>query len=319
MHRLMQFCVWLVVAACSPTAGSTSGGLDRAVAHSLVGLGWTALEQGALAEADAAFGRALLMSNASSGTEDCSLRAESLRGRASVAFERGAYADASRGYRRAGEALRSDAQPQAIALLLDRAWLACSRGEDPRAEGLLVEAERRLQSNAVQASLRGALHATWAELKRRQCDYKAAHRHAARAAMLASETLSEHPRRASVLAIAARVHTARSELAAAERSARGALQILRTRGLPESHPRFSEVYVALGELQAARGHWGAAEREFELALEERQARVGHDHSALEEILVGLAGVYEATQRATEAACMHDRLAEVRGRGASVSA
>ncbi|MEM6292638.1 MAG: tetratricopeptide repeat protein [Myxococcota bacterium] len=298
--------------APSPTAASTSGGLDRAVAHSLVGLGWTALEQGRLAESDAAFGRALLMSNGSSRAEDVSLRSESLRGRAAVAFERGAYLDAERGYRRAAEALRPDAQRQAIALLLDRAWLACARGEDPRAEGLLVEAERRLQSKASLASLRGALHVTWAELKRRQCDFKAAHRHAQRAVLLTTEALAEHPRRASVLAVAARIHTARSEHAAAERCARAALQILRTRGLGEFHPRFSEVYLALAELQVARGHWGAAEREFELALSEREARVGPEHPALDEVLEGLAGVYEATQRTREAAGVYARLDAIRG-------
>lgn len=289
--------------APSPTETATSGGLDRAVAHSLVGLGWTLFEQGRLADADAAFSRAIMLASLTGSSEDSSLRAEALRGRGTVSYESGREGEAERLYRRASEVALPSEAPQSVALLLDRAWLACRAGEDPRAEGLLVEAERRLRSLSGQLSLSGALHAVWAELRRRQCNYKDAHKHAQRAVVLAGEALSEHPRRASVLALASRVHAARSELAAAERYARRAMHLLRGRGLPETHPRFAEVQLALAELHFARGQCGAAERAYTSALEIREATLGAEHPALAEILEGLQGVFEATGRS-------DRVAEI---------
>ncbi|MCR9164370.1 MAG: tetratricopeptide repeat protein [Nannocystaceae bacterium] len=301
--------------APSPTETTTSGGLDRAVAHSLVGLGWTLFELGRFGDADASFGRAVMLASASAGGEDASLRAEALRGRGTVALETGREAEAERQYRRASEApLPADA-PQGVALLLDRAWLACGLGEDPRAEGLLVEAERRLrgagQQLGAQPSLTGAWHAVWAELSRRQCNYRDAHKHVQRAVVLAGEVLAEHPRRASVLALASRVHTARSELAAAERYARRAMQLLRGRSLPDTHARYAEVQVALGELHVARGQFGAAEQAFRSALEIREGIVGPEHRSLDEILEGLCGVYEATGRLDDAANMQRRREGIR--------
>lgn len=296
--------------APSPTETSTSGGLDRAVAHSLVGLGWTLFERGCLGEADASFGRAIMLASLAGGPEDASLRAEALRGRGTVAAESGHDAEAERHYRRAAEvALPADA-PQAIALLLDRAWLACRNGADPRAEGLLVESERRLRALPGQISLNGAQHAVWAELRRRQCNYKDAHRHAQRAVVLAGEVLAEHPRRASILALASRVHTARSEFAAAERYARRAMHLLRGRSLPEDHPRFAEVQLALAELHAARGQWGAAEQAFLAALEVRESALGPAHPGIDEILEGLSGIYEATGRSDDRDAIRSRRSSV---------
>ncbi len=292
--------------APSPKENATSGGLDRAVAHSLVGLGWTLFELGRVADADAAFGRALMLASLSGGPEDTSLRAEALRGQGTVAFELGRYADADRCYRRAADAPLACDTPQSIALLLDRAWLACTCGEDPRAEGLLVEAERRLRNSPSHVSLVGALHAVWAELRRRQGNDKEAHKHSQRAVVLAEEALAEHPRRASVLALAARVHVSRSELTAAERYGRRALELLRGSGLPQTHARFAEVSIAMGELHAARGHWGAAEEAFRTALEVRESRLGPEHPELDEILEGLTGVYEATGRTAEQADLQQR-------------
>ena len=302
--------------APSPHETTTSGGLDRAVAHSLVGLGWTLFERGRFAESDAAFGRALMLASLSGGSEDASLRAESLRGRGSVAFEQGRYDDAQRLYRRAAEGPMTADAPQAVALLLDRAWLACSQGNDPRARGLLVEAERRLRGQPGQLSLTGALHAVWAELERRECNFKDAHRHAQRAIVLADDVLPEHPRRASVLALASRVHTARSEFAPAERYARRALQLVRSRNLDPDHPRRAEVNVALAELHVGRGQWGAAERSFLEALEHRESRLGTEHPSLAEVLEGLLGVYQATRRTAEADAMQQRRDALRQPGAT---
>ncbi len=292
--------------APSPRENPTSGGLDRAVAHSLIGLGWTLFELGRIEDADASFSRALMLASLSGSPEDASLRAESLRGQGTVASELGRYADADRCYRRAADAPLAGDAPQAIALLLDRAWLACTCGEDPRAEGLLVEAERRLRTLPEHVSLVGALHAVWAELRRRQGNDKDAHKHSQRAVVLTEEALAEHPRRASVLALAARVHVSRSELTAAERYGRRAMDLLRGSGLPQTHPRFAEVAVAMGELHAARGHWGAAEEAFRSALEVRQTLLGLEHPALDEILEGLARVFEATGRLDEQADLQQR-------------
>lgn len=297
----------------SPTESPTSGGLDRAVAHSLVGLGWTLFERAHLEDADAAFCRAAMLASLGGGAEDASLRAESLRGRATIAFETGREEEAARLYRRASEVPLSSAVPQSVAVLLDRAWLSCILGEDPRAEGLLVEAERRLRGLPGRLALNAALHAAWAELMRRQCNYKGAHKHVQRAVLLAGEALAEHPRRASVLSLAARIHVARSELAAAERYARRAMQLLRGRDLPCDHPRFAEVHLALGELQIARGQWGAAEQSLEAALDIREGRVGRDHPSTREIREGLCGVFEATGRTEQAEAARQRLGELRGR------
>lgn len=300
--------------APSPKQNPTSGGLDRAVAHSLVGLGWTLFELGRLADADASFGRALMLASTSSGSEDASLRAESLRGQGTIAFESGRYADADRCYRRAADAPLAGDTPQTIALLLDRAWLASTCGEDPRAEGLLVEAERRLRTLPGHVSLLGALYTVWADLRRRQGNDKDAHKHSQRAVVLAEEALSEHPRQASVLALAARVHVSRSELTAAERYGRRAMELLRGSGLPLTHPRFAEASLAMAELHAARGHWGAAEEAFRRALENRESRLGAEHPELDEILAGLAGVLGATGRAAEQAELEQRRDGLRASG-----
>ncbi len=296
--------------APSPHESPTSGGLDRAVAHSLVGLGWTLFELGRYADAEAAFGRALMLASSSDGTEDAALRGEALRGQGTTAFETGRYTDADRCYRRAADALRADGAPPMISLLLDRAWLACVRGQDPRAEGLLLEAQRRLRADPGHLGFVGSLHCAWAELRRRQGNERDAHKHAQRAVVLAAEALAEHPRHASVLALAARVHVTRSELSAAERYGRRAIALLRASGLPQTHPRFAEVSIAMGELHAARGEWGAAEEAFVAALAVREMRVGTDHPALEEIFDGLRAVFEATGRSAEQA---DRLRAGGGR------
>jgi uncharacterized protein HemY len=66
--------------------------------------------------------------------------------------------------------------------------------------------------------------------------------------------------------------------------------------------------VALGELQVARGQWGAAEASFQEALEHREARLGVDHPWLDEVLEGLLGVYQATGRPADATAIEQRRA-----------
>ncbi len=296
--------------APSPGSAPTSGGLDRAVAHSLVGLGWTLLEVGRYADADAQFARALMLSSSApqtAGGDDGALRAEALRGRAAVLAAQGRYDAAAGIYRQARTALARRDTPQAIALSIDGAWLACLRGDSAQAEVGLAQAAAGLEAHPQLLSLRSTLHLVRAELRRRQERYKDAHREAQRAIGLVADGAREHPRRAAILAVASRIHTARSEFTAAERCARRALQVLRTMVSGSEHPKLSDGYVALGELHAARGQWGAAEHDFRTALALREGTLGESHPELADPLQGLAGICEATARDDEARTYRARL------------
>ena len=57
---------------------------------------------------------------------------------------------------------------------------------------------------------------------------------------------------ASILAVAARLHVARSELHEAERLARRSLSLVET-SLGAEHPRSAEAYLALADEVNARG------------------------------------------------------------------
>jgi hypothetical protein len=117
---------------------------------------------------------------------------------------------------------------------------------------------------------------------------------------------------AGILAVAARLHAARSEPAEAERAARQSLALLETSLGPE-HPRMSDGYLALGEAQLARGRLGAAERSISLALALRQQAVGVEHPELGEILEAQVAVLRASSREDEAQPLLDRVARLRER------
>lgn len=308
--------------APSPAAAATSGGLDRAVAYSLLGLGWTVYERGDYEEARGLFQRAQVIAS-SPGSELAKERprptsplvVEILRGQAAVEMTLGNYPGAAALYAQArGYLLDHDAPVQAAALAIDLGWLArsCERFDD--AEEAYADVARALERRPEgMSTIACALHESLAELRRRQGRLREAHREAQRAATLADKCLGpEHPRRASVLAITSRIHTARSEFAEAERSARKCLQVLRA-ALGDAHPRLADGYVALGEVHLRRGQFGAAEQAFTRALELREATLGLEHPELVEVLEAKKEVLRATMREDEAGEAARRAKAIRAR------
>jgi LuxR family maltose regulon positive regulatory protein len=99
-------------------------------------------------------------------------------------------------------------------------------------------------------------------------------------------------RRYYAIALLAELHALRGELREAERLAREALEVARTRRL-EEHPSTEQAHVALGAVLHARGELDAAEEQFERAAS--LARRGGDRAEHAHVLVWLARV-RARQR-----------------------
>jgi len=320
-----------------PATATTSGGLDRAVAYSLLGLGWTIYERGRYDEARHCFERARMIATrlaaapATPGPRGASnegLWVEVLRGQAAVSVTLGEYEQARVLYAEAER--RSDGPEAAVetvetvqraALLVDMSWLARCRQRYDEAEALgraaLEELERTHEGTAAIAS---ALHESLAELRRRQGRTREGQRHVREAQELAGRCLGpEHPRMAGILAVAARLHAARSEPAEAERTARQSVVLLEA-SLGAEHPRMSDAQLALGEAQLARGRLGAAERSLGRALALRQQAVGPDHPELAEILDAQIAVLRASSRDDEIPPLLERAARLRvGLGAGLGA
>ncbi len=304
-----------------PATASTSGGLDRAVAHSLLGLGWTVYERGAYDEARRCFERARMIASrlaaapGGPGSREAShegLWVEVLRGQAAVEVTLGEYESARALYaeaeRHAGEI---EEVAQRAALLVDMSWLARCRQRYDEAEAYgraaLEQLERADEGTIAVAS---AVHESMAELRRRQGRAREGQRHAREAHELASRALGpEHPRMAGLLAVEARLHAARSEPAEAERLARQSAALLEA-SLGAEHPRMAEALLALGEAQLLRGRLGAAERSLARALELREP-VGVDHPELAEILEAQIAVLRASSREDEAQPLIERVALLR--------
>ena len=207
-----------------------------------------------------------------------------------------------------------DGLVQRAALAIDLGWSARCREHFEEAqiayEEVLQAIDRREDGMSTIAC---ALHESLAELRRRQGRTREAHREIQRAAALADTCLgAEHPRRAAILAIASRVHTARSEFPEAERCARKCLQLLRGL-LGHDHPRLADGYVALGEVHLGRGQFGAAEQAFARALELRESMLGANHPELVEVLEGRVAVLRATMREDEATDAERRAEAIRER------
>lgn len=310
-----------------PALASTTGGLDRAVAYSLLGLGWTVYERGAYEEARGLFMRASIIASAAGVGDDESdrrgrlrntsaLAVETLRGKAAVEMTLGNYARAAELYREAKALIGEDDGHgiQEAALAIDLGWLARCLERFDEAEACYGKVLRNLdQREDGTSTIACALHESLAELRRRQGRHREAHREAQRAAALADRCLgAEHPRRAAILAIASRIHSARSEYAEAERSARKCLQMLRA-GLGRSHPRLADGWVALGEAHLGRGQFGAAEQAFARAMELRESILGREHPELIEVLEGKVAVLRATAREAEAGAAEARAEAIRQR------
>lgn len=314
-----------------PAAVSTTGGLDRAVAYSLLGLGWTVYERGRYSAARKFFDRAAVVA-ASVGDGDgvdpwaraktsAGLQVEILRGRAAVAVTLGDYAEADELYARAQTMLDAAEDPlQVAALDID---IGSLRRLQRRFDGA-DEAYRRAldgitQAKEGRATIACALYESIAELRRRQGRLRDAQREIRRALELADDCLgAEHPRVAAILNVSARVLAARSEHVDAERSARRSLTLMRA-GLGRAHPRFADGFVALGEVQLGRGQLGAAEQTFARALGLRESTLGADHPELVEILEGQAAVFRATSRPEEAEAALARAAALAPRAGSAAA
>lgn len=302
-----------------PATVSTSGGLDRAVAYSLLGLGWTIYERGDYEEARRCFDRAGMIATRVAASSKAQIAAseglwiEVLRGQAAVAVTLGEYASAVTLYQEAEQ--RSEAneeQVQRAALLVDMVWLARCRRRYPEAEQLarraLEEFNRAPDGTAAIAS---ALHESLGELRRRQGRARDGLRHIREAEQIAARCLGpEHPRMAGILAVSARLLVERSELSEAERDARHCLALFEA-GLGKGHSRMSDGYVALGEVQLARGQLGAAGKSFEQALTVREKALGAEHPELGEILEGQIAVLRASSREEEAQPLLARLARIR--------
>lgn len=282
--------------APSPAVAVTSGGLDRATAQSLLGLGWSRYEQAEYSDASEMFSRAHLIAVAAQG--GMGLRSEILRGQAAIAMTRGSISEAFGLHVQAQRlALERDSALAKASLRIDASWFSrvCRRYAD--AEIALIDAARSLDSPLEGVPIiRCTLHEQAAELRRAQGRVRDAHREITQALALAERHLgAEHPRRASMLALASRIHTLRAEYPDAERWVRQALNILRATLRPD-HPRFALAYIAVAEVHLARGHLGAAEEAFGKARSIRAAAFGPEHPEMIEILDGLAAVYRATGR-----------------------
>lgn len=295
--------------APSPAVVTTSGGLDRATAYSLLGLAWTRYERGDYDEASELFARASLVATGAQGGPG--LRVEILRGQAAIEMTQGAYSSAASLYAQAqGILLDRDASVMAASLTVDLGWLARSCRRFADAEQAYATAAAMLE-RPLEGSLpvRATLHENLAELRRLQGRVREAHREVGQALALAEKSLGpEHPRRASILAVASRIHTMRGDYTEAERCARNALLILRAAVRPR-HPRLAQGHVALAELHLARGQYGAAEQAFGEALGIREEAFGPEHPELLEIVEGLSAVLRATGR-DDAAEAQQRRAQV---------
>lgn len=314
-----------------PATASTSGGLDRAVAYSLLGLGWTIYERGQYDEARRCFERARMIATrlaaaptSGEGPRSAAsdgLWVEVLRGQAAVWVTLGEYDQAQVLYAEADARSKGGDEPvQRAALLVDMSWLARCRQRydeaDAIARSALEEVER---ANEGVAAIASALHESLAELRRRQGRARDGQRHIREAQDLAARCLgAEHPRMAGILAVAARLHAARSESVEAERVAQQSLALLETT-LGSEHPRMSEAHLALGEAQLARGRLGAAERSVGLALALRQRTMGTDHPELGEILDAQVAVLRAASRDDEVQPVLERLARLHARLAAAPA
>jgi tetratricopeptide (TPR) repeat protein len=303
-----------------PAALPTSGGLDRAVAYSLLGLGWTLFERARYPEARASFERARLVANLAGHVREphargASLHVEILRGRAAIEVALGHYDAARQLYEDARQVAEgSEGNTQRAALAIDLGWLARCAGRHDEADAAYAIAAAALSGGeppgtpGVESTgtIACALHESLAELRRRQGRTRDAAKEIQRASTLAEQCLGvEHPRVASIEAIASRIHTARSDWAEAERCARRCLTILRA-GLGADHPRCAEGWVALGELHLARAQHGAAEHAFAEALRLRETAFGPAHPELAEVLDGMIAVLRASGRERDAETMSER-------------
>lgn len=238
-----------------------------------------------------------------------------LEGRAAVAVTLGDYGLAEACYQEAQRQLvvETDEVSQRVALLVDMGWLARCRERYEQAEALGSEAQALVEQGGGMPSVASALHESLAELRRRQGRAREGQRHIEIALSTAERCLgAEHPRVASILAVAARLHVARSELHEAERLARRSLSLVET-SLGAEHPRSAEAYLALGEVQLARGQVGAAERSTSLALARRQRALGPEHPELGEILDAQVAVLRASAREDEVGPLLERRARLRER------
>jgi tetratricopeptide (TPR) repeat protein len=260
-----------------PQTQPTTGGLDRAVAFSLLGLGGATL-----------------------------LDVEILRGAAAIEVSLGDYERAARSYDAAaalvgaGAGGEPSAGTQYAALCVDRGWLARSRGDYDAADEHYQRAAAAIESSESSGAIACALHESIAELRRRQGRLRDAAREIGKAATLAAACLgAEHPRVASIEAVASRIHSARGDLTEAEKCARRCLTVLRVT-FPPDHPRFAEGWLALGEMHLQRSQFGAAHESFSRALALREQTLGARHPELGEVIDGLVAVLRATSREAEA-------------------
>lgn len=307
-----------------PATASTSGGLDRAVALSVLGLGWTAYERGRYEAARRYFDRAAMISNRLSASGQASgtrgfrgLWVEVLRGQAAVAVTLGEYASAGRLYRTAQAQVHGSGElARRAALLVDKCWLARCEDRFEEAEALGRKAQEAIDEvphNATATT--SALHEGLAELRRREGRARDGQRHIGVALELAARCLGpEHPRMAGLLAVSARLHVARSELVEAERAAQRSVALFRAT-LDGEHPRMAEAYLALGEVQSARGQWGAAELSLARALQLRETGLGMHHPELDEIIDAMVGVLRGCRRDDEAQVWEERRGGLRPRRA----
>ena len=308
-----------------PATASTSGGLDRAVAYSLLGLGWTIYERGRYDEARRCFERARMIATRLAaapvtpgprGASNEGLWVEVLRGQAAVSVTLGEYEQARALYAEAGRRSDGTEEPvetvQRAALLVDMSWLARGRQRHDDAEALGSSAREGLErAHEGIAAIASALHESLAELRRRQGRTREGQRHVREAQELAGRCLgADHPRMAGILAVAARLHAARSEPAEAERAARQSLALFEA-SLGADHPRMADAWLALGEAQLARGRLGAAERSLGRALALRQQALGSEHPELAEILDAQVAVLRASSRDDETPPLVDRAARLR--------
>lgn len=303
-----------------PQAQPTTGGLDRAVAFSLLGLGWTLFERARFEEARSCFERAKVVANlggtATSTTSNNNptgagatrLDIEILRGAAAIEVSLGEYDRAANSYDAAWALVDENSGTQYAALCIDRGWLARSRGDYDAADAAYALAADAIASGDNSAAIACALHESIAELRRRQGRLREGAKEIQRAATLAGECLgAEHPRVASIEAVASRIHTARGDLGEAEQCARRCLAVLRVT-FPAEHPRFAEGWLALGEMHLSRSQFGAAHEAFSRALALREQTLGERHPELGEVIDGLVAVLRATSREAEADALAQRRA-----------
>lgn len=306
-----------------PQSSPTTGGLDRAVAFSLLGLGWTLFERARFDEARTCFDRARVVANigpdlpmgerpspdagAIAGTTS-RLDVEILRGSAAIDVSLGEYTRAAETYDAAWALVDRGAGTQYAALCIDRGWLARSRGDYEGAETAYTAALEILGPHESNSAIACALHESMAELRRRQGRLRDALREIERALELGQSCLGpEHPRAASIHAVASRIHSARGDVTDAEQCARRALTILRV-AFPAEHPRFAEGWLALGEMHRAREQFGAAHEAFSRALALREQTLGKTHPELGEVIDGLVAVLRATGREADAEALERRRA-----------